>query len=342
MKNKYFCTLILDVCLPNGIVFDILCSETSKILFKMKTILSLPMNIFRVIINGITNVFSYIIKQIRLFFESFSLPMATSVLSVKGLIFAVVVGLFVAILAVGVQPFGLSEFSHPDKTLYLIGFGVVAFVGMLFAKFVLPFVLKGFYNEETWTVGRQVIHVAFILLLVSVLMIVYSNTMKIKEFDLFDAVIVLAIGIIPAVILSITQQRVYQTKFLSNAESINSSLDNLSLPQPKQVFPVMVFGKQLSIVPNQLIYAETSANATTFHYQTLTGLEKKTVNMAMNEVEKELSTYPQFVRIHKDFIVNLNGIQKVHGNARGYKLNLARVKEEIAVVRKYHGVLEKI
>lgn len=300
------------------------------------------MNIFRAITDGFSNFFTFIFKQIRLFIESFSRPMATSVMSLKGLIFAVVVGLFVAILAVGVQPFGLSEFSHFNKTLYLIGFGVVAFVGMLIAKFALPFVLKGFYNEETWTVGRQVIHVAFILLLISVLMIVYSNTMKIKEFDFFDAVIVLAIGIVPAIILSITQQKVYQNKFIANAENINRNLDNLSFPQPKQVFPVMVFGKQLSIVPNQLIYAETSATTSTFYYQTLTGIEKKTINLSLAEVEKELATYPQFVRLHENFIVNLNGIQKVEGNARGYKLNLARVSEEIAVVRKYQGVLEKV
>jgi hypothetical protein len=312
----------------------------------MKTILNLPMDFFRVITNGLFNLSTFISKQIRIFFDAFKKPMATSVLSQKGLIFAVVVGLFVAILAMGVQPFGLVDFSSSYKTFFLLGFGLIAFVGMLISKFILPLLLKNYYDEQSWTVGRQVVHVLFTTLIISTLSIIYSNFFKIQQFDFFDVFTILLIGILPIIVLTISQQKVYQNKFQASAQNINHSLKTIKLPESKQLFPMLVFGKnkenQLSILPNQLIYAKISANSSVFYYQNLMGVEKKTIDISLEDVEKEFKAHPQFIKLHSHFIVNLHGIKKIEGNARGYQLHLARVKQDFYISRKFQKIIEKI
>ncbi len=311
----------------------------------MKTILNLPMNILRSIFSAISLFFAAIRRQVLSFFDAFTRPMATSINSVRGLVISFLVGLFVAIVAVGVQPFGLSNFSHELKMLYLIGFGIVAFAGMLIAKFVLPKALKSFYDNQHWTISRQVIHLLVVMLIVGSLILAYSNYFSIISFSLIGILKVAALGIIPAVLITFIQQKLFHTQFSTTADRINDNLNSLNLPISKQILPVLVFGeseKKLSLLPNQLIYAETSKDSTDFYWQNFMGVEKTTVQTSLANVEKELSAHPQFVRLHRNFVVNMRGIQKVEGDARGYRLSIARKNNAIPVSWKFHKKLEKL
>lgn len=296
------------------------------------------MKILRSFFDGISQI-------IGTFIASFKKPMATSISSFRGFIISLLVGLFVAIVAVGVQPFGISEFLNGSKTIYLIGFGIVAFVGMLIAKFVLPMVLSNFYNDQLWTVARQVVHLSATILVVGILIMAYSNYFNIVAFTFIDIIKAVAIAIIPITIITFIQQNLFHNKFSTTAENINSNLGSINPPNSKQLFPVMVFGEigqKLSLIPNQLIYAETSKDSTDFYWQSLMGIEKTTVQTPLAQVEKELAAHPQFIRLHRKFVINMRGIHKVEGNARGYRLRIARTKHEIPVSWKFHKKLEQI
>lgn len=296
------------------------------------------MKILRSFFDGISQI-------IGTFIASFKKPMATSISSFRGFIISLLVGLFVAIVAVGVQPFGISEFLNSSKTLYLIGFGIVAFVGMLIAKFVLPMVLSNFYNDQLWTIARQVVHLSATILVVGILTMAYSNYFNIVAFTFIDIIKAVALAIIPITIITFIQQNLFHNKFSTTAENINSNLGSINPPNSKQLFPVMVFGEigqKLSLIPNQLIYAETSKDSTDFYWQSLMGIEKTTVQTPLAQVEKELAAHPQFIRLHRKFVINMRGIHKVEGNARGYRLRIARTKYEIPVSWKFHKKLEQI
>lgn len=319
--------------------------KQQKISSPMKTILNLPMKILRSFFSAISLVFQALSKQIVSFFNAFKRPMATSINSMRGLVISLLVGLLVAIVAVGVQPFGLSSFNHASKTLYLIGFGLVAFVGMLIAKFALPQVLKSFYNDQNWTIGSQTIHLSVVMLIIGLMILTYVDYFSIASFTLIDVLKVVAAGIIPVIVVTFIQQKLFHTRFTTAAEDINSNLNSLNLPTSKQILPVLVFGEsgqKLSLLPNQLIYAETSKDSTDFYWQNFMGVEKTTVQTSLVNVEKELSTHPQFVRLHRNFVVNMRGIHKVEGNARGYHLHIARKKHAIPVSWKFHKKLEEI
>ncbi len=304
----------------------------------MKTLLNLQMNILRSFLGSIS-------QFIETFIASFKKPMATSINSMRGFIISLLVGLFVAIVAVGVQPFGLADFTNNAKTLYLIGFGVIAFIGVLVAKFVLPKILASFYNDQQWTVGRQIVHLSATILIVGSLVMAYSNYFNITTLTFVDILKTVAVCILPLSITTFIQQKLFHNKFSATAENINSSLESINPPTSKQLFPVMVFGEsgqKLSLIPNQLIYAETSKDSTDFYWQSLIGVEKTTIQTPLAQVEKEFSAHPQFVRLHRNFVINMRGIHKVEGNARGYRLRIARTKHEIPVSWKFHKKLEQI
>jgi hypothetical protein len=312
----------------------------------MKTILALPVNFIRAIFTAIGSFFTFISNQIAAFFNALKQPTQNSALSMKGLIISLIIGLVVAIVAIMAQPFGLSEFQHADKTLLLAAFGVVAFFGMLICQFVLPLALGGVYNEYKWTIGKQVVHALITVLVVTLLMIVYAHQFDIAKFDIaLDTLKVLVISLLPILIITIIQGNSMSNSFASKATDINSNLNKLTVTKANQALPVMIFGEgsaKLSLLPNQLICAEISKDNTTFYYQNLFGVEKKSVSVNVASVEKELAEHSQFIKLNNNYIVNAHAIHDVNGSGRGYDLKIARVEKEISVAKKFNAILEKI
>jgi LytTr DNA-binding domain len=297
------------------------------------------------IIRGIQQFFAFLKRQILAFIAALKNPFGTSVGSTKGLIYALITGVIVALLTIGLQPFGLSEFNHDSKTLYLAGFGVMAFLGVIIGMFLLPMLLQNFYDEHHWTVGKQIIQITLISLIISVLCVIYSNIFNIVKLDFITIfIIALAIGLLGGTMLTFIQESMQKGKYITNANNISRNLGSLKIPTSKQALPVLLFGEssnKLSLLPNQLIYAETSAASTDFYYQNLTGIEKKTVNDSLANVEKEFASHPQFVRCGKSQIVNIKALKNVTGSARGYQIELSRVDKKMSVSRKNLGNFEK-
>jgi len=300
------------------------------------------MNILRAISITSSHILNFVREQLIALNDAFRLPMATSIRSLRGLLIAILVGLFVAIIAVGMQPFGLDLFNHEQKTALLLGFGGIATFAMLLVKFVLPTIFPRFYNKQNWTVARQSLHFLMMVLIITSLMVAYSNTFHIITFKISHVLKVLALSIIPIIVTTFIQQRVFQNKFMACAELINQALHALATSNPGQNLSVLELGEKdekLSLLPNQFIYAETAKVSTNVYWQNFMGIEKTTIHA---DVEKELSVNPQFIHLDKNIIVNTLGILKVEGNARGYRVRIARTTREIAVPWRFHKQLEKL
>jgi hypothetical protein len=300
------------------------------------------MNILRAISVTSSHLLNFVREQLIALNEAFRLPMATSIRSLRGLLIALLVGLFVAIIAVGMQPFGLDLFNHEQKTELLLGFGGVATLAMLIVKFILPAIFPKFYNKQSWTVARQSLHFLIMVLLITSLMVAYSNTFHILTFKISDILKVFSLSIIPVIVTTFIQQRVFQNKFVACAESINQALHALAKSNPGQNLSVLVLGEKeekLSLLPNQLIYAETDKASTDIYWQNFMGVEKTKIHA---DVEKELAANPQFIQLDKNIIVNTHGILRVEGSARGYQVRIARTNRVIAVPWRFHKQLERL
>lgn len=303
------------------------------------------MNILRVLSTTSSHVLNFVREQLIALNEAFRLPMATSIRTMRGLLICLLVGLFVAVVAVGVQPFGLDLFNHDQKTWFLLGFGVVATFAMLIAKFVLPIVFPKFYNQQQWTIARQSLHFLVIVLLLTSSLVAYANFFEIVSYKVIDILKVFVLSIIPVIVTTFIQQRVFQNKFMACAEIINQHLHSHADKNTSHTPLVLVLGKkgeQLSLVPNQLIYIENTENTSDIYWQNFMGVEKTTLHTAIKEIEKELLVFPQFVRLHKNFIINIKGIHQVEGDARGYHLRVARSSKVIPVSWKFHKKLEQL
>ena len=57
------------------------------------------------------------------------------------------------------------------------------------------------------------------------------------------------------------------------------------------------------------------------------------IRMTMKKAEEALEAWPCFFRCHRAYIINLDKVEHVEGNAQGYKIRLANTEESIPVSR---------
>lgn len=298
----------------------------------MKSILLSPIYL----IQGLFSKISQKLKQ----------PQHSSVLSLRGLVAPVVTGLVVFGIANFIKPLGIAEYGGTDIVVKVGVLGLLAFAGVAICQFLLPIVLKSFYNEHTWTVSKQIVQSILMLVLSSVLVFYYLGESGLGKVNLpIDALKFIGIMIIPIVLFTFIQESVLSSKFESSSTKIMDSVSASEVVVGDNPLKMLVFagaGNQFSLIPNQLIYAKVGASESEFVFQNFFGVEKKILSITESVVIDEISAHPQFKKINQDYFVNVNAIKKVSGSARGYEIEIAKTEKELKVSRKFNNTIENL
>ncbi len=281
---------------------------------------------------------------IKSFFNKLKTPHHSSTKSIRGLTHALVVA---AVIGIGFYlAYPHSFTSSDEKNLTSLIVGLIGLGGMIAFQFVLPFILRSFYDEHHWTLGKQVIQSLLMALIVSLGIGYYLTNKSIGNFSFpVDSLILFGYLILPILAFSFIQESFLDKKFSQKAEDLNENLKNIDIKTATNPLKVLLFkgsSEKLSLVPNQLIYAKIASSETEFYYQTMIGVEKKTIGISESDVRKELSEHPQFVKLQNDILLNALAIQKITGSARGYEVAIAKVNSMVKVSSKHRKSIEKL
>lgn len=69
---------------------------------------------------------------------------------------------------------------------------------------------------------------------------------------------------------------------------------------------------------------------------------KQLIRNRMSELEKQLTNQSNLLRCHRSYIINLNHIKSIRGNASGYKISLTKVEGEIPVSRSFTQEIREV
>jgi hypothetical protein len=301
------------------------------------------MNLIKAFFSGIANFFGSIFAAFGNFFKGFSKSYMPNFFGISNII--VPVALLALVFMDGFGQFGISSLSPEAKNMLLIKVAALCVIVFVIIQVVLPLVLKNLYDESNWKASSQwtqalMYHTA---LFVGSLSLIGKTTGR--GFDAIHAVIFLAITLLITAIHISIKRGMLETKNASKAQEINASLGSKKHQSPAVPMQILNFkdsSNNLSIVPNQLIYADSNGNTTTFLTQTMMGIEKKTLNISAKEVSKELTGYSQFTQFNNNLIVNELAIKAVRGHAGGFELELAKIEEKIAVGSRFVKNLDSL
>jgi DNA-binding LytR/AlgR family response regulator len=87
-----------------------------------------------------------------------------------------------------------------------------------------------------------------------------------------------------------------------------------------------------------LLFIESSDNYCTVVYLENGQLVKPLLRSSLSRLESQIDM-PHIVRCHRSYVVNLDRVERVTGNAQGYKLHLMGGQLQVPVARRYNDTL---
>lgn len=255
------------------------------------------------------------------------------------------IGLFVGLFLLLFQPFGMNVWETPYKTLKLAGFGMITFVvtGLHFTVWARLFPRQ--FSNEHWTVGREIALVLTNILAIAIINRLYlawllNDGVSVASW-LNMILITFLIGSFPTVGAILTSYIVQLRKYTQSAADLpvhTPATTPVNPPVPALLLTAENEKETLKLSPTDLFFIESSDNYCTVVYQRNGQPDKVLLRSSLSRLEGQIAQ-PTIVRCHRSYVVNLDQVERVTGNAQGYKLHLASGQFTVPVARQYNESL---
>ncbi len=271
----------------------------------------------------------------------FSEPYPHNALSTRHwLLISAGAGAFVGLFLVFFQPFGSDNWEHPRKPFILGGYGAVTFFCMALFSYVLPRLFKTWYSETHWTVGREIIWTLSVIVLITVGNLVYSqwlfgNTFSIKSFTLWLG-ITASVGIIPTTIITLLNYNRLLRKYTTSSLLVK---EEKNIPKASESFPEIRLTAEneketLVLSAEELLFIESADNYSEVVFWKENKVQKVLLRSSLSRLDEQIK-HPSIARCHRSYIINLQQVKTISGNAQGYKLQLQNWETALPVARRY-------
>ncbi len=224
------------------------------------------------------------------------------------------------------EPFVVNVKEHKINNLWIIILHSVIPIPIAFTYFLL--LKKSIKNIENWTIGKEFFHLAVILFLVGIASFlirdfIYTNpdNWSFRYFweeirNTFLVGILLLIIILPLNLQRLINKHSNGLKKISTDQqyinNINTNVQiNTSIKEENFNLNIQTF-----------LYAKVDGNYLEIFYNYSNYNEKDLKRLTLKEFSEQLKSYPFIFKTHRSYIVNLNAIESVTGNAQGYALYL--------------------
>jgi hypothetical protein len=210
---------------------------------------------------------------------------------------------------------------------------------------VLPFFFKSFFNNENWTIGKNIFFYFFLVLSINFFNYLYNYSVQITENsevlslkDFFTYTFSLAV--FPIVFSTYIIEVSYKLQRLKISKEIMKIKDlDKKIVEENITNNVKVFGENnkenISFNINDLIYITSNGNYASFFIKTTNGTKEKLLRITLTRVFNSLNKYSNIIRCHKSYIINNQFIKSINGNARGYYLKSDYIQKTIPVSRNF-------
>jgi len=224
------------------------------------------------------------------------------------------------------EPFVVNVNEHKIDNLWIITLHSIIPVPVAFVYFF--FLHKSVKNIESWTLGKEFLHLCMTLVIIGLVSFlirdfIYSNPdnwslqyfwEEIRNTFLVGSLILIII--LPLNMERLISKHSKNLKLLPNYQKHKAS-NNLII---KITTPINEENFELNIAA--FLYAKADGNYLEIFYSYSTDKEKELKRLTLKEFADQLNIYPFIFRVHRSYIVNLNTIKSISGNAQGYALHL--------------------
>jgi hypothetical protein len=271
----------------------------------------------------------------------------------KNLFFILGLSLFVVFFLHVYRPYSF----HTGLTLaqeFL--FGGVTFAVLFINIITLPKMFPQAFDILHWTLGKYILLTTFHLVLIGVASTLIDIFFICPERSVWQNIIganqqVALTGAIPITIIFLFLKNTMLKENLQNALMANQELEKIK--NLKKDAPVKSHNSQALTIHSDtsetldlhlpdLLFIEADDNYSTVFWKNGHGIQKKLLRVNLKSIENQINN-AYAIRCHRSYIVNVNAISNISGNANGYKLQILDTDFYIPVSRpKGKEVIDKI
>lgn len=255
-------------------------------------------------------------------------------------LFALLSGIFVFLFLIVFEPFGATELTAYEY-LFLAGFGVAVFLGTATTYFILPKLLRAFFHPEKWTVGKEILLLSSCILIISAFNYLHNNYMGrgIVSYQTYFSFlkITMKIGIFPILGLVFFTERTLFKRNIKRAQLLANQLPPATVGETitLQIQEESVKASPIVMQLSQFVYAQSEGNYVAIYYLDEGTLSRKLIRLSLKQLEIQLEELSQIKRCHRSFLINIQHITSIDGNARSLTIQLEKVAKSIPVSRSF-------
>jgi len=94
-------------------------------------------------------------------------------------------------------------------------------------------------------------------------------------------------------------------------------------------------GESIQLSQKQIICFEANDNYTAIYYLVNTKIKKELYRITLKKLEIQLLEFKEIIRCHKSYIINITHLERISGNAQGFKMHLRNLDFEVPVSRSF-------
>ncbi len=191
---------------------------------------------------------------------------------------------------------------------------------------------------ENWNVRKEMLLIILFLFLVGIAQfmirdIIYNNPNNWSMRYLYEEVRnTILIGTLFAILFTSLNFNRLNERNIKKANALKLPGDNLKSSDSTVFIETQVKSDNFKLDVDDFIFAKADGN-----YVELYLKDKKIIKMvkrvSLKELESLLKPFPNIIKTHRSYLVNINYINKVIGNAQGYKLHIHNYDKIIPVSR---------
>jgi hypothetical protein len=278
-------------------------------------------------------------KLICKFHKILKSPHPLDINILKNITGAITFGAFVFLFLIAFKPFGLQGLSGKYLITTTVGYGLVT-TGYLIIHLLI---IGSFLHENNWTFGKEIINTLIIIAMIGLCNYIYHSIYFSQTFIFIKLLGLqletLAVSFLPVLLVTLLKQNILLKKYLHEAEEINrrkggkSSINRddklvaISAQNPRNDFTCNC---------NDILFIHAYDNYVIIHFIKDSNYTKEIIRTTLKKTKENLNEYPNFYHCHKSYVVNLDKVINVSGNAQGLKLHFEYISEIIPVSRQLH------
>ena len=248
------------------------------------------------------------------------------------------------------QPFGIQEETDSPLILVCLGYGGITFFVALSNRLILTRIFSAFYQENKWTIYREVGDSLWHILTIGLANTLYagSTSHQLANIGFWDVLYMIAITLLvsipPTIIFVSFEYNRHLKRHLKQAGLMNQQIHEMDHTQTpsQQVTLTSEIGKdEITLDLQTLLYIQSIENYVNIFWKEDDHIHECLLRSSLTRIEKALQSYPIIFRCHRTFLVNLEQITNIEGNSQGYQLTLSLVNTSIPVSRSNSKILKQ-